>query len=1212
MKSTCQLLFLGAALCLLCSCGSQKPYYAPGYNLPDHPEPVPHDSGYSLFLAGGIEPGTHSPLLQEMERMATGHSGLVLLGDALSVEEVRSPGLDEIDPWSAIAQDLTRLDQRFDDFYILPGQKEWSIDKKISVNALNALDKLTKDVKQKGRLIVPAKECGQPEVIRLSDHTVLVLVDSQWAIETETHPGDKISGCELSNVLELRLALKDIIQSHTSDHIIIATHHPLFANGPTAGNYPLSSHLLPLPVLGTLITGIKSIVATNQHFGHPAYEAYRKAVLSVVENCTNCVVVSGHDKSLQYFNKSGIPFLVAGSGSEVTHSRKGAPAGFSYMQQGFVRLDELKDGSLRLSFCALGENGKASEVWNTTLPPVKEEQNKSTEELASSPDITGGRVLLPASTRYADKNFLRGNFYREAWSKPLPLPVLWLDSVFGGLKPLQLGGGNQTRSLRLENAAGEQYVLRSIDKKVTAVLPPELRGSFAENIVQDGIAASHPYGALVVPKLAKAAGVFYTNPSVVYVPHQAALGVYDADIGDGVYLFEERPGGKTEGFDNFGNTKKTFNTADVLEMITEDRSHLIDQKSVLRARLLDIWLGDWDRHDDQWRWAAFEENGNTVYRPIPRDRDQVFYKNDGILDYLASRPYFNPALRRFTDKIDHLGGLIWAAKYFDHSFLHQLTEEDFVGVARAMQQSLADEVIDRAFLDWPAGIDSLDGARIRGELRIRRDDLVAYAREFYKLISREVFIPATSDKDIIAIHALGSGKLEVQVDRVSNEGSHSFYYRVFDDDVTRELRIYGLNKQDSFYIEGKGRSRIRIRMIGGTGEDRVLNNSSHLHVKAYDNTDGMDITGRPVARHLNDTPDNNSYDRTDWNMDRHFQFVAPTYFTDEGLGLTYTYWLRRYGFRADPFKSNHIAALSYFFGTGSFIGKYSGEWRRVLGDFDLGLNGYFTGPTYTQYFYGFGNEYVDYGEKKKYHIVSGSQIKLEPSLSRRFGFGSTLSLMPSYQYINVEDEEEEPRFIHTPESGLTSGDFGGRHYLGMMAQYRFERIDNAGYPTRGGHLAFGIGGRTSIGDDPVSHALVSFDASLYLPFDVMGRVVLATHIGADRILGDYDFIHALTLGGQDRLRGFKLDRFAGDARFFQATDLRILLINKLGAVPFRMGIYGAVDYGRVWYEEDESDAWHTAFGGGLYLVPLGMASFRIGYMQGEDDVQVNVGGSLRF
>ena len=548
----------------------------------------------------------------------------------------------------------------------------------------------------------------------------MVLVDSQWAIESESRSGEKFRGCELSNVLELKQAIKGIVQSHSSDHIIIATHHPIYANGKTAGNYPLSSHLIPLPGLGTIITGIKSLVGSNQHFGHPAYEAYRSAFISAIDGCKSCVVVSGHEKNMQYYQRNGKSYLVAGSGDQVGYARKGEKSTFSYMARGYVRADVLSNGTLHVSFVELDDQNSTKPVFDFDIAPTYEQDKNGGDALAVDYNTYGDSILTQASTRYGEKRFLRGAAYREAWSEKVELPVLYLDKTHGGLTPLQLGGGNQTRSLRMENSAGEQYVLRSIDKKVTAVLPPELRGTFAENIVQDGIASSHPYGCLVIPRMAIAAGVYYSHPSIVFVPRQDALGAYNDDIGNGIYLFEERPGGNTSGFDNFGNTKETFNTLDVIDMVTESHKHVVDQKSVLRVRLFDNWLGDWDRHDDQVRWASFNENDVTVYRPIPRDRDQVFFKNDGPLDYLGSRPYFNPALRRFQDKIDYLPGLIWAGKYFDRSFLHELTEDDFIHAAQEMQANLTDEVIDAAFLDWPAQIDSLDGKEIRSILRARR------------------------------------------------------------------------------------------------------------------------------------------------------------------------------------------------------------------------------------------------------------------------------------------------------------------------------------------------------------------------------------------------------------------------------------------------------------------------------------------------------------
>ncbi len=1170
------------------------------------------DVAYSLFLSGGVSLDQPSAVLKAIEENnQVKSSGLILLGDVVSNDDLPVAEADHASPMLSAVQ---RLDDSFNDFFIVPGEMEWSSGRNRSHAYVAELDKALKDFKKDGRLLEPRKGCGEPEVIELTKNAILVLIDSQWAIESESRKGDKQPGCSMGSVLDLRQEIKSIIQSHTGKHILLAMHHPIYAVGPTAGNYPLSSHLFPLPFVGTVITGIKSLVASDQHFGHPAYEAFRSAFITAIDGCKSCAVISGHEKSLQYFDQEGKHFLVAGSGEVITHARKGDQSDFSFMSKGFVRADILKDGAINFFLMAVDDAGASRSVWSMTFAPPLAETLSTEDPAFTKTSITGDSIRMRASDKYEDKKFLRGDFYRAAWSKEIDMPILRLEDYDGGLKPLQLGGGNQTRSLRLENKDGKQYVLRSIDKKVTAVLPPELRGTFAENIVQDGIAASHPYAALVVPRLAKAAGVFYTNPSIVYVPHQDALGIYDYDIGDGVYLFEDRPGGNTSAVENFGNTKETFNTLDVIDLVAESHKHKVDQQAALRARLFDLWLGDWDRHDDQFRWASFKENGITVYKPIPRDRDQIFFNNNGTLDYIASRPYFSPALRRFDDKIDFLPGLMWAGKYFDRTFLNSLTKEDFVRMARELQSSLTDNVIQAAFTDWPSEIDVLDGERIRESLRIRRTDLVAYAEEFFDYLSREVTVPASNDPDRITITATNDDEILVSVNRWSDDKSYLFYERIVRDDETKELRIFGLEKGDTIHLTGNGSSNIKIRIIGGSGNDVLTNDSKHLRVIAYDDDDGMSLSGKNISAHLNDKPFNNSYDRTDWRLNKTIHFPLPTYYTDEGFGLTYNLWSTRYGFRSDPFKSNHSVSLSYFFNTGAFIGRYNGLWPHALGEFDFGFDAFFTGPTFTQYFYGLGNEYINYGEKSKYHIVKGTQVRLAPSIEKHFGFGSTIYLKPQYQLLNLEDSHEDPRFVYTPSAGLSPGDFGQRQYLGITAGYSFVRLDNPGFPTRGGEVGVSVGGRTSLVETEITHSILSAEGALYIPFNVSGTVVLATHIQADQIIGDYEFFHALTLGGPDKLRGFRSDRFAGDARFLHATDLRLKLFQSRGMIPFSLGVYGSVDYGRVWFdgEGDDDNTWHTSFGGGIYLVPLGLTAFRLGYMVGEDDRQINIGGALRF
>jgi len=73
--------------------------------------------------------------------------------------------------------------------------------------------------------------------------------------------------------------------------------------------------------------------------------------------------------------------------------------------------------------------------------------------------------------------WLWGQNRRAEWSTPIRVPVLYLDTAFGGLIPYKAGGGNETRSLRLKNVEGKEYTLRSVNKARTKVLPEEFKGT---------------------------------------------------------------------------------------------------------------------------------------------------------------------------------------------------------------------------------------------------------------------------------------------------------------------------------------------------------------------------------------------------------------------------------------------------------------------------------------------------------------------------------------------------------------------------------------------------------------------------------------------------------------------------------------------------------------------------------------------------------------
>ena len=127
------------------------------------------------------------------------------------------------------------------------------------------------------------------------------------------------------------------------------------------------------------------------------------------------------------------------------------------------------------------------------------------------------RVQLAASERYRAgwlHRLLLGAHYRDLWATPLSVDVLDLATYAGGLTPTACAGRRQTKSVRLQGADHLEYVFRSVDKDPTLALPPELRRTFARDLLQDQISSGHPGAPLVVAPLLEATGVLHATPAL--------------------------------------------------------------------------------------------------------------------------------------------------------------------------------------------------------------------------------------------------------------------------------------------------------------------------------------------------------------------------------------------------------------------------------------------------------------------------------------------------------------------------------------------------------------------------------------------------------------------------------------------------------------------------------------------------------------------------
>src|SRR5436190_16148170 len=156
-------------------------------------------------------------------------------------------------------------------------------------------------------------------------------------------------------------------------------------------------------------------------------------------------------------------------------------------------------------------------------------------------------VSMPFSTKYkasGSKEFFWGKHYRKEWETIVSFPVLDMKTFKGGLTPDKLGGGHQTISLRVIARDGKEYVLRTVEKDLTPLVPEDIKGTFIHRQANDQLSMIHPCGAMIIAKLSDRLGIFHMNPEIVFLPDAEELKEFRDTIGNKLCYFEERPTGK--------------------------------------------------------------------------------------------------------------------------------------------------------------------------------------------------------------------------------------------------------------------------------------------------------------------------------------------------------------------------------------------------------------------------------------------------------------------------------------------------------------------------------------------------------------------------------------------------------------------------------------------------------------------------------------------
>ncbi|HEU0297910.1 MAG TPA: BamA/TamA family outer membrane protein [Longimicrobium sp.] len=794
---------------------------------------------------------------------------------------------------------------------------------------------------------------------------------------------------------------------------------------------------------------------------------------------------------------------------------------------------------------------------------------------AAQPPADSARVVAgPEYRAGALKRALLGRSYRPLWTAAVSVPVLDLGTFAGGLTPTETGGGNQTLSLRFRGADGREYAFRSVNKD-----PGRESGGVpgpGKALLRDQVSSQNPAGALVAGRLMDAAGVLHVDPLLFVMPDDPRLGEFRRQFAGMLGQLEERPG------DGFAGAAAVEDTDEMLAALRAGPGDRAVAEEYLTARLMDVLLGDWDRHADQLVWARYDRGGVRWWRPVPRDRDYVFVDYDGVLLDLARS--FLPRAARYRPDYGDLYGLLHQARFLDRWLLGGLDRATWDSAAAALRARLTDALIDDAVGRMPAEYRALEGAHLAAVLRARRDRLPAMAAAYYATMAREPEAHGTDAADFAVVERTGDS-VEVRLHVGGTEAGEPWFRRRFVAGETREVRVYLHGGDDRAEVRGAG--GMLVRVIGGEGGDRLEDRGGGARTAFYDHQ-GDDVLVRAAGTIVDTRP----FERADsvpvgtgvinpsrdWGASggalTPFASIRPFADLVVGVGPSHT----RYGFRREPYATRWYvralwAPLYTRFGAEA---RYTRRWTGNSGSY-----GYLFGRASELegvYFTGYGSATGD-SEGLRHYILFERQALLEPGVVIDRGGGMTLSLAGVIRYT---DPEVEPG---TPAASSTALGTGAYATAGARAGAAWVRVDSVAFPRRGWTLAAEgsafpfLAESAGDGDRDGAFWRAGARGTAYLP---LGRPVLALRAGGEKVWGDFPIQYAALLGGSPTLRGYSYQRFAGDASAFAGAELRVPVTGSIGALAL-------ADAGRVWYRGQSAGGWHTAVGAGAFVAAGGRA-----------------------
>jgi hypothetical protein len=373
MRPGALLLFLGS----LVACAGKAPPLPP---------PAPRaESDLTLFLIGdgGKPRAGGDPVLLALKAQIASVSGraiTVFLGDNVYNSGLPPEGAPDRWEMERRLRDQMEAVIGSERAVFVPGNHDWNTGKEGGWEAIRRQEEFIRENGDSGRIVLlPEGGCPGPRVLDFGTELTLIAVDTHWWLHEKEKPGP--AECQPGTEEAVAQKLRESLSSKKGRHAVVVAHHPLLSSGSHGGFFNWQDHLfpltrawkglwLPLPGIGSLYPLFRTLGATSQDRASEENRRMREALAEAFRGNPPLVFAAGHEHTLEVLRgDTASTLLVSGTGyyGHTSPTKWRPETRYQKAASGFMRLDFLKSGDVRLGVLLVDETGKGEEPFAIAL-----------------------------------------------------------------------------------------------------------------------------------------------------------------------------------------------------------------------------------------------------------------------------------------------------------------------------------------------------------------------------------------------------------------------------------------------------------------------------------------------------------------------------------------------------------------------------------------------------------------------------------------------------------------------------------------------------------------------------------------------------------------------------------------------------------------------------------------------------------------------------